>query len=102
MNEWTNEYTHYWIHIVQSFEQLLLLLETFVGSFTPGNWVKGKLLGRGAFGQVFTGYDPDRGVEFAVKQVQIYSQSNEVIEVSNLRESLSALLAFQNHLKKNI
>lgn len=84
-----------------------------VGSFAPGNWVKGKLLGRGAFGQVFTGYDTERGVEFAVKQVQIYSQSNEVLEVSicpSCGLSVSAVrvfvhlstLAFHNHLRENM
>ncbi|CAI8031879.1 Mitogen-activated protein kinase kinase kinase 3, partial [Geodia barretti] len=37
----------------------------------PKNWVKGKLLGCGAFGQVFICHDSDTGMEMAVKVIDI-------------------------------
>jgi hypothetical protein len=37
----------------------------------PKNWVKGKLLGCGAFGQVFLCHDSDTGMEMAVKVIDI-------------------------------
>ena len=40
----------------------------------PTNWRKGRLLGSGAFGQVYLGYDADTGREFAVKEVQILAR----------------------------
>lgn len=37
----------------------------------PRNWTKGKLLGAGAFGQVYLCHDHDTGSELAVKQVEV-------------------------------
>jgi hypothetical protein len=37
----------------------------------PKSWVKGKLLGSGAFGQVFVCHDSDTGMEMAVKVIDI-------------------------------
>lgn len=37
----------------------------------PRNWTKGKLLGAGAFGQVYMCHDHDTGSELAVKQVEV-------------------------------
>lgn len=37
----------------------------------PQNWTKGKLLGAGAFGQVYMCHDHDTGSELAVKQVEV-------------------------------
>lgn len=37
----------------------------------PENWTKGKLLGAGAFGQVYLCHDHDTGSELAVKQVEV-------------------------------
>eukprot|EP00041_Stephanoeca_diplocostata_P020830 m.474175 g.474175 ORF g.474175 m.474175 type:complete len:699 (-) comp21672_c0_seq3:202-2298(-) len=45
-----------------------------------GRWNKGRLLGSGAFGEVFIAYDPDRGVEFAVKQVQLQPDGGDTNE----------------------
>ena len=42
----------------------------------PKNWSKGKLLGAGAFGQVFICHDRDTGRQLAVKVVDIDPQSD--------------------------
>lgn len=53
----------------------------------PRHWKRGRLLGSGAFGQVFMCYDIDTGRELAVKQVIfIKSASDDVVsKVSGLR-----------------
>ena len=43
----------------------------------PVHWKKGRILGSGAFGQVFLCYDEDTGREMAVKQVHIYRCDTE-------------------------
>lgn len=48
----------------------------------PKQWQKGKHLGSGAFGQVYLAYGTDTGMEFAVKQVLLKSESGE----DNLKE----------------
>jgi len=50
----------------------------------PVNWQKGKILGAGAFGQVFSCYDKDTGRTLAVKQVQLLVRNSEISKVSNL------------------
>eukprot|EP00045_Choanoeca_perplexa_P009219 m.88042 g.88042 ORF g.88042 m.88042 type:complete len:569 (+) comp14805_c0_seq1:214-1920(+) len=40
----------------------------------PGRWKRGKLLGSGAFGQVFTAMNVDTGSELAVKQVDLHPE----------------------------
>ena len=42
----------------------------------PKNWSKGKLLGAGAFGQVFMCHDRDTGRQLAVKVVDIDPHSD--------------------------
>ena len=48
----------------------------------PKTWKKGKLLGAGAFGQVYMCYDVERGVELAVKQVVLEGNNTEISKVS--------------------
>ncbi|XP_014662122.1 PREDICTED: mitogen-activated protein kinase kinase kinase 2-like isoform X2 [Priapulus caudatus] len=43
----------------------------------PTNWRLGKLLGAGAFGQVYLCYDADTGRELAVKKVQLSQHNHE-------------------------
>lgn len=43
----------------------------FTDLTVPRNWKRGRILGSGAFGQVFLCYDIDTGRELAVKQVTI-------------------------------
>ncbi|CAH1789656.1 unnamed protein product [Owenia fusiformis] len=43
----------------------------------PTNWKRGKILGSGAFGQVFVCYDGDTGRELAVKQVPLGTPTSE-------------------------
>lgn len=65
---------------------------------TPFKWKKGKMLGAGGFGQVYLCYDVDTGVELAVKQVQIYCQSEEVSkEVRALQGELQLLQDLSYH-----
>lgn len=55
----------------------------------PVNWRQGKLLGRGAFGEVYLCYDADTGRELAAKQVPF---DPDCQETSKVRESSSHLL----------
>eukprot|EP00053_Salpingoeca_punica_P005466 m.54487 g.54487 ORF g.54487 m.54487 type:complete len:598 (+) comp13255_c0_seq2:349-2142(+) len=48
----------------------------------PKRWQKGKLLGSGAYGQVFLALDLDTGAELAVKQVELHSDPTNL----NLKE----------------
>lgn len=54
----------------------------------PVNWRLGKLLGRGAFGEVYLCYDADTGRELSVKQVPFDPDSQETSKVS-VRAGLS-------------
>jgi len=47
----------------------------------PRHWKRGRLLGVGAYGQVYLCYDIDTGRELAVKQVHVYCKSDEVSKV---------------------
>lgn len=51
----------------------------------PVNWRQGKLLGRGAFGEVYLCYDADTGRELAAKQVPF---DPDCRETSKVREKL--------------
>ncbi|GFR69420.1 mitogen-activated protein kinase kinase kinase 2 [Elysia marginata] len=63
----------------------------------PTNWRKGRLLGSGAFGQVFLCCDADSSIELAVKQVQLGSMNAEVSkEVRALENELQLLRNFQH------
>lgn len=44
-----------------------------VDQWNPGRWKRGKLLGSGAFGQVYLALNLDTGAEFAVKQVELHT-----------------------------
>lgn len=46
------------------------------------NWQKGKLLGSGAFGEVYLCFDQDTGRELAVKQVSLTNMNAEASKVS--------------------
>ena len=61
-----------------------LKMDMFVAApSAPKNWKKGKLLGAGAFGQVYQCYDEDAGLELAVKQVTLDASNQEVSKVYN-------------------
>jgi hypothetical protein len=53
----------------------------FLAPHAPRNWKRGRLLGVGAFGQVYMCYDIDTGREMAVKQVRLYCANDEVSKV---------------------
>lgn len=60
-------------------------------------WKRGRILGSGGFGSVYLCYDVDTGVELAVKQVQIYCQSEEVSkEVKALQREIQLLQDISN------
>ncbi|XP_077997283.1 mitogen-activated protein kinase kinase kinase 3-like isoform X2 [Glandiceps talaboti] len=71
------------------------------GSLTPRapiNWRRGRLVGQGAFGQVYICYDADTGRELAVKQVQLERDSSEVArkEVKALKVEIELLKNLQH------
>ncbi|XP_053569752.1 mitogen-activated protein kinase kinase kinase 3 isoform X2 [Bombina bombina] len=63
----------------------------------PENWRLGKLLGRGAFGEVFLCYDVDTGRELAVKQVPFDPDSQETSKEVNALECEIQLLKLHRH-----
>lgn len=67
-------------------------------SCTPINWKRGRILGSGAFGQVFLCFDTDTGRELAVKQVQVYvvRGSEASKEVKALRDEIKVLQTLQH------
>ncbi|XP_028659920.1 mitogen-activated protein kinase kinase kinase 22 [Erpetoichthys calabaricus] len=63
----------------------------------PVNWRLGKLLGRGAFGEVYLCYDADTGRELAVKQVPFDRDSQETSKEVNALECEIQLLKNLHH-----
>uniref|UniRef100_A0A673IMP7 Mitogen-activated protein kinase kinase kinase 3-like n=1 Tax=Sinocyclocheilus rhinocerous TaxID=307959 RepID=A0A673IMP7_9TELE len=63
----------------------------------PVNWRQGKLLGRGAFGEVFLCYDVDTGRELAAKQVPFDPDSQETSKEVNALECEIQLLKNLRH-----
>ncbi|KAJ8386145.1 hypothetical protein AAFF_G00176530 [Aldrovandia affinis] len=63
----------------------------------PVNWRLGKLLGRGAFGEVYLCYDADTGRELAVKQVPYDPDSQETSKEVNALECEIQLLKNRRH-----
>ncbi|KAM4705191.1 mitogen-activated protein kinase kinase kinase 3-like [Rhinophrynus dorsalis] len=63
----------------------------------PENWRLGKLLGRGAFGEVYLCYDVDKGRELAVKQVPFDPDSQETSKEVNALECEIQLLKIHRH-----
>eukprot|EP00048_Salpingoeca_helianthica_P008419 m.122267 g.122267 ORF g.122267 m.122267 type:complete len:601 (-) comp14596_c3_seq2:117-1919(-) len=63
----------------------------------PRRWQRGKLLGSGAYGQVFLALDMDTGAELAVKQVELRGDSGE----TNLKElqALESEIALLRNLR---
>ncbi|CAG5121039.1 unnamed protein product, partial [Candidula unifasciata] len=63
----------------------------------PTNWKRGRLLGSGAFGEVYLCCDSDSSIELAVKQVQLGALNAEVSkEVRALENELQLLRNFQH------
>ncbi|XP_032238583.1 mitogen-activated protein kinase kinase kinase 2 isoform X2 [Nematostella vectensis] len=63
----------------------------------PNNWRKGKLLGAGAFGQVYMCHDLDTGRELAVKQIETGQlNSSTKNEVKALEGEIEFMKAFRN------
>uniref|UniRef100_A0A3B5LMQ3 Mitogen-activated protein kinase kinase kinase 22 n=1 Tax=Xiphophorus couchianus TaxID=32473 RepID=A0A3B5LMQ3_9TELE len=63
----------------------------------PVNWRQGKLLGRGAFGEVYLCYDADTGRELAAKQVPFDPDSQETSKEVNALECEIQLLKNLHH-----
>uniref|UniRef100_A0A8C9WA10 Mitogen-activated protein kinase kinase kinase 22 n=1 Tax=Scleropages formosus TaxID=113540 RepID=A0A8C9WA10_SCLFO len=63
----------------------------------PVNWRLGKLLGRGAFGEVYLCYDADTGRELAVKQVPFDPECQETSKEVNALECEIQLLKNLRH-----
>ncbi|XP_076868776.1 mitogen-activated protein kinase kinase kinase 22 [Brachyhypopomus gauderio] len=63
----------------------------------PVNWRQGKLLGRGAFGEVYLCYDADTGRELAVKQVPFDPDCQETSKEVNALECEIQLLKNLHH-----
>uniref|UniRef100_A0A4W4GZZ6 Protein kinase domain-containing protein n=1 Tax=Electrophorus electricus TaxID=8005 RepID=A0A4W4GZZ6_ELEEL len=63
----------------------------------PVNWRQGKLLGRGAFGEVYLCYDADTGRELAVKQVPFDPDCQETSKEVNALECEIQLLKNLRH-----
>jgi len=61
--------------------------------WVKGQWKRGRLLGSGAFGQVYLALDLASGAEFAVKQVEIHSEagSESLKECKALEREVSTL-----------
>uniref|UniRef100_A0A8D3AQD8 Mitogen-activated protein kinase kinase kinase 22 n=1 Tax=Scophthalmus maximus TaxID=52904 RepID=A0A8D3AQD8_SCOMX len=63
----------------------------------PVNWRQGKLLGRGAFGEVYLCYDADTGRELAAKQVPFEPDCQETSKEVNALECEIQLLKNLRH-----
>uniref|UniRef100_A0AAQ4P806 Mitogen-activated protein kinase kinase kinase 22 n=1 Tax=Gasterosteus aculeatus aculeatus TaxID=481459 RepID=A0AAQ4P806_GASAC len=63
----------------------------------PVNWRQGKLLGRGAFGEVYLCYDVDTGRELAAKQVPFDADCQETSKEVNALECEIQLLKNLRH-----
>ncbi|KAL4623462.1 mitogen-activated protein kinase kinase kinase 3-like [Arapaima gigas] len=63
----------------------------------PVNWRLGKMLGRGAFGEVYLCYDADTGRELAVKQVPFDPECQETSKEVNALECEIQLLKNLRH-----
>ncbi|KAL0156777.1 hypothetical protein M9458_048023, partial [Cirrhinus mrigala] len=63
----------------------------------PVNWRQGKLLGRGAFGEVYLCYDVDTGRELAAKQVPFDPECQETSKEVNALECEIQLLKNLRH-----
>ncbi|XP_063063216.1 mitogen-activated protein kinase kinase kinase 22 [Engraulis encrasicolus] len=63
----------------------------------PVNWRQGKLLGRGAFGEVYLCYDADTGRELAVKQVPFDPTCQDTSKEVNALECEIQLLKNLHH-----
>lgn len=72
-----------WIHKTTTNKCFLFFFFVclFSAPSAPVTWRRGKLLGQGAFGQVYLCYDVDTGRELAAKQVQFDPDSPETSKV---------------------
>lgn len=69
-----------WIHKTTT-NKCFVFVCLFSAPSAPVTWRRGKLLGQGAFGQVYLCYDVDTGRELAAKQVQFDPDSPETSKV---------------------
>lgn len=73
-----NKLNYWWVFIIWCLDS--------AAPRAPVNWRQGKLLGRGAFGEVYLCYDADTGRELAAKQVPFDPDCHETSKVRE-RES---------------
>ncbi|KAL2085117.1 hypothetical protein ACEWY4_018437 [Coilia grayii] len=74
-----------------------LQYHTHMSPRAPVNWRQGKLLGRGAFGEVYLCYDADTGRELAVKQVPFDPDCHDTSKEVNALECEIQLLKNLRH-----
>ncbi|NXP92937.1 M3K3 kinase, partial [Passerina amoena] len=99
----TLQYDEYRPKCWNNFEKVSLLCSSLnpllspVALQAPVNWRLGKLLGRGAFGEVYLCYDADTGRELSVKQVPFDPDSQETSKEVNALECEIQLLKTLRH-----
>jgi len=69
------------ISIVTNIVMVVVVCSDCGNVSTPVNWTKGRMLGRGTFGQVFLCHDRDTGRDLAVKEVSVFCLLDEESEV---------------------
>ncbi|NWT43471.1 M3K3 kinase, partial [Rissa tridactyla] len=92
-----NEYRPKWWNNFSLLCSSLNPLLSPVALQAPVNWRLGKLLGRGAFGEVYLCYDADTGRELSVKQVPFDPDSQETSKEVNALECEIQLLKTLRH-----
>ncbi|NXY70885.1 M3K3 kinase, partial [Glareola pratincola] len=95
-----DEYRPKWWNNSEKISLLCSSLNPFLSPVAlqaPVNWRLGKLLGRGAFGEVYLCYDADTGRELSVKQVPFDPYSQETSKEVNALECEIQLLKTLRH-----
>ncbi|NXK48989.1 M3K3 kinase, partial [Chauna torquata] len=92
-----DEYRPKWWNNFSLLSSSLNSLLSPVALQAPVNWRLGKLLGRGAFGEVYLCYDADTGRELSVKQVPFDPDSQETSKEVNALECEIQLLKTLRH-----
>ena len=83
------EINYWWVFIIQ--------FCVSAAPRAPVNWRQGKLLGRGAFGEVYLCYDADIGRELAAKQVPFDPDCQETSKVREMLRKTSHLFGIRLH-----